>query len=234
MTLLHASHLHHAYGGLVALDDVTVEVAPGEIVGIVGPNGCGKSTLLNAVSGHLLPDRGVIEFCGIDVTSRPPDSRARMGLSRTFQIVRLMEPLTAVDNVMLGLHTSNTRGRRARVARATAALTLMGIAELARSPVRRLSNGQRRRVEIARSLVRDAPLLILDEPTAGLTADVTAHLVDILRQQASAGVGILVVAHERAVIDALCTTIVTMSGGRIIDVHQSATPSPQPPLQATA
>lgn len=222
MTMLRVSDLHHAFGGLVALDGVDIEVGAEEIVGIIGPNGCGKSTLLNSISGHLRPDRGCIEIGGIDASATGPARRARMGLTRSFQIARLMEPLSALDNVMLGLHRSPVRRRRARVAGAEAALELMGVADLAGQPVRLLSHGQRRRVELARALAADPKLLLLDEPTAGLTAGGMDQLIEVLRERSRNGTAIVLVAHDQRFIGCLCTSVVTMAAGTIQEVRRAS------------
>jgi ABC-type branched-subunit amino acid transport system ATPase component len=217
-----AADLRHAFGGVHALDSVSLEVSGGEVVGIVGPNGCGKTTLVDAVSGVLRVSGGRVALDGRDLTGAAPAAFARAGLARTFQTTRLLEPLDAVSNVALGLHAGGGWRRRPRRERALGALERVGIADLAFRCVRELSHGQRRSVELARALVGDPSALVLDEPTAGLFPGHAREVLRLLRAAADAGCAILMVEHDLGVVSAVCDRVVLMGGGRVLDVGPTA------------
>lgn len=217
MTVLRATRLGQQYGGVTALDDVSLELSPGELVGIVGPNGSGKTTLVDVLTGLLSPQRGSLELDGTDVSGWNAAALARAGVARTFQTARLMEPLSVLDNVLLGLHTSAIRGGRRRTERAREAMAEVGIAELSAQPASRLSHGQRRRVELARALVGRPRALVLDEPTAGLFGPDAEAVAQLLACVAAAGVAMAMIEHDLGVVAAVCSRVVVMDRGAVVD-----------------
>ncbi|PZR79875.1 MAG: ABC transporter ATP-binding protein [Candidatus Aeolococcus gillhamiae] len=223
VTELRALGLRHVFGGVHALDGVDVEVHSGEVVGIIGPNGCGKTTLVDAVSGVLRAQDGCVEVHGRNLTGASPAAFARAGLARTFQATRLLESLDTESNVRLGLHASGSWRRQPQRRRARAALDTVGIAALADRPVRELSHGQRRRVELARALVGEPALLILDEPTAGLFPAQARDVLQVLRDTAARGTAILMVEHDLGVVAALCHRVIVMGEGRVLDEGPTGT-----------
>jgi ABC-type branched-subunit amino acid transport system ATPase component len=228
-TGLEASGLRVAFGGLVAVDDVTLAAPVGRITGLIGPNGAGKTTTFNACTGLLRPDGGTVRFDGVDVTGEAPQARARRGLGRTFQRMELFDSLTVAENVALGreagLAGSNPlrqlvapRHDRATVEQATVeALELCGIAALARRPAGSLSTGQRRLVELARVLAGPFRLLLLDEPSSGLDGEETDRFGDILTTAvAERGLGILLVEHDMSLVMRVCEHLYVLDFGRLI------------------
>ena len=217
MTVLRAIRLAQHYGGVAALDEVDLELGCGELVGIVGPNGSGKTTLVDALSGLLTPQRGRLELDGVDMTGSGAAALARAGVARSFQTARLMEPLSVLDNVLLGLHTSPIRRARSRFARAREVLDEVGMAGLYERPVSQLSHGQRRRVELARALAGRPRALLLDEPTAGLFGPDAVAVAHLLRGIAASGVAMAMVEHDLGVVAEVCTRVVVMDRGGVVD-----------------
>ncbi|MBJ7610124.1 MAG: ATP-binding cassette domain-containing protein [Candidatus Dormibacteraeota bacterium] len=217
MSLLAAVGLSQSFGGVTALEDVSVEAGPGELVGILGPNGSGKTTLVDALTGMLRPERGRIELGGVDVTARGAAGLARLGVARTFQTTRLMEPLTVGDNVLLGLHCAAVRRRRSRLQLVDAMLDALGIADLDGRVVRELSHGQRRRVELARALVGSPRALVLDEPTAGLFGPDAQAVAQLLAGVAESGVAMFMIEHDLGVVAEVCTRVVVLDRGLVVD-----------------
>jgi len=214
---LHATALCQTFGGVRALDNVEIILEAGDVVGVVGPNGCGKTTLVDALTGVRTPESGHVEVNGRDLTGRAPAAFARAGVSRTFQATRLLESLDAVSNVMLGLHVGGPWRRAARSAGARSALDRVGIKHLATRRVRELSHGQRRRVELARAVVGNPEILILDEPTAGLFPDDARDVVRLLRELSTGRAAILMVEHDLGVVARACNRVVVMDEGRVLD-----------------
>jgi branched-chain amino acid transport system ATP-binding protein len=210
MSALRLNGVTRRFGGLVAVDGVTLSIAASGITAIIGPNGAGKTTLFNVISGFMPPSAGRVTFGEDDITGTPPDQIARRGLIRTFQLVQLFENLTVLENVKVGRHL-HTRGgllaalaplgsaRRAERAVDTAALALLERTALtaeAATPAAVLPYGSKRLLEIARALAAEPKLLLLDEPAAGLNREETARLAALLRQVAAAGTAILLIEHD--------------------------------------
>jgi branched-chain amino acid transport system permease protein len=225
--LLELSGIHRRFGGVRALDGVSLVVMPGEILGLIGPNGSGKTTLANVITGFYRPDAGHVIFAGRDIGELPPHAIAPQGIGRTFQAVALVDDLTALDNVALarsggghGLRWLLTAAlgegalRRAR-GEAMTVLDQLGVAAIAGQSCGSLAPGLKRRVEIARALATEPLLLVLDEPAAGLDPSEQSDLARRLRQAAS-GRALLVIEHNLPFLMALAHRLVCLDGGRVI------------------
>lgn len=209
------------YGGLTAVDGVTFEVSAGQVVGLIGPNGAGKSTLFGAISGHVRIARGGIAFRGVDITGWPADLRARLGLTRTFQLGSLVEDLTVGENIALGIdarHRSDrTRATGRRIREEALALSARySLREFAHRLVRQLPLGIRRRVEVVRALAAGAKLVLLDEPGAGLTSAERGQLVEALLEVSREGVALLLTDHSTDLVFAAASRVLVMNEGRIV------------------
>ena len=214
------------FGGVAALNDVSLEVLAGEVTGLIGPNGAGKTTLFNVVSGLQRPDRGIVRIGGADVTRLGPHRRARQGLARTFQRLELFGTLSAADNVRVGLeahgHGGSGPGGGGPNAAATALLERVGVFGVAAEPVNALSTGTARLVELARALSIDPRVLLLDEPCSGLDDRETAGLGILLRALAGEGRAVLLVEHDMDLVLEICDVVHVLDFGEII---ASGTPS---------
>jgi ABC-type branched-subunit amino acid transport system ATPase component/branched-subunit amino acid ABC-type transport system permease component len=216
------------FGGLLAVDRVSLCAAAGRITGLIGPNGAGKTTTFDACSGFVRPSAGRVLVDGHDITSRPLAARARLGLARTFQQTRLFDSLSVWENVRLGSEGSmagtnpaahllaTPAQRRAIDSAAAEAVEFCGLSPLAHVPVLALSTGHRRLVELARCLARSPRILLLDEPSAGLDRSETARFGEILRRVAERGVGILLVEHDMSLVMDVCDYIYVLDFGRLL------------------
>jgi len=226
---LRLEHLKVEFGGVVAVDDLTIEMHTGMITGLIGPNGAGKTTTFNAISGLNRPASGAIMLNGSGITHYGPAARARHGLGRTFQQMELFDSLTVDENVRLGYEGSfagaNPLGHllssraRAEESRAVAAqmMELCGIKDLATRQVGALSTGQRRLVEFARSLATNPRFLLLDEPSSGLDRNETDRFALVLRKVVSErGLGLLLVEHDMTLVTSVCDHIYVLDFGRQI------------------
>jgi branched-chain amino acid transport system ATP-binding protein len=229
--LLLVQHLKKSFGGVLALDDYALSLARGDFVGLIGPNGAGKTTIFNLLSGVVRPFDGRIVFKGKDITGLRPDRRARLGISRTFQNIRLFGDMSVLDNIRSALHMSNGCGifptllhfpRYVRSEReidriAFEKLETMGLTEVSRERAAELPYGLQRRVEIARALAAGPGLLLLDEPAAGMNAQEKDDLAGIIRQvHAGADLAILLVEHDMQFVMKLCGRIQVVDQGRIL------------------
>jgi ABC-type branched-subunit amino acid transport system ATPase component len=220
-----------AFSGLVALDGATVEVAPGEAVGLIGPNGAGKTTFFNCLTGLLAPDGGSIALGGVDLTPLAPPARARLGLSRTFQQIRLFGHLTVRENLLLGRHRHYgasswraalgtplaRRAERAAGGYVEQVAADCGLDLLLDSPVSALPYGTQRMVEVARALAMEPSVLLLDEPGAGMDSTESAYFGRLLgRLQAERGIGMLLIEHDIALVSAVCQRLYVLDFGRLI------------------
>ena len=221
-----ATGLCRRFAGVVALDGVDVAVAAGEVVAAVGPNGSGKSTLLNAITRLERLDAGRVVLEGRDVTGAGPRRLARSGVARPFQAGRLLARGSALENVLLGLHSAGPRagwlggslpGLAARHRRrALAALAQVGLADAWDAQVGVLSHGQRRRVELARAFAGRPRLLVLDEPTAGLTPEDTGGVAALVAAARDRGAAVLLVEHDLDIVGALASRVIVLEGGRVV------------------
>jgi ABC-type branched-subunit amino acid transport system ATPase component len=218
-----------AYGGHKAVSSVSLQAPLGRITGLIGPNGAGKTTTFNACSGLLRPTTGTVRLNDHDITHRSPAARARMGLGRTFQRMELVNAMTARVNVALGAECplvgvnairqvfSTGAQRRAVEEATTNALELCGISHLADRTVGTLSTGQRRLIELARTLAGGFRLLLLDEPSSGLDEEETEKFGAILKNVvAERGLGILIVEHDMALVMTVCDYLYVLDFGHLI------------------
>lgn len=214
--ILSISGLTRRFGGLVAVDAVSLEVRPGEILGVIGPNGSGKTTLFSLVTGFLAPDAGRVRFAGEDVTGCRPAALARRGLVRTFQIVQPFAEATVRENVEIGALLGGTR--RLDQAREIAAQVLdtLDLAALADRPAGGLTIANRKRLEVARALACRPRLLLLDEVMAGLRPTEVDEAIARIRAIRDSGVTIVLVEHLMRAVVALADRLVVLREGRII------------------
>ena len=215
MSRLSVSGITKRFGGIVANRDVSFDVAPGELVGIIGPNGSGKSTLFEVISGFYRPDAGEVRLDGARLTGLAPDRVCRLGIARTFQKLRPFAGLTVVDNVTIGALTRTRDVRHARE-RAHALLDRVGLGEKASAHARTLSTGQRKRLELARALATEPRVLLLDEVTGGVDQRSIPGLVNLVRELHRDGLTLLVIEHNMRVITAVAQRIVALFLGEKI------------------
>ena len=206
------------FGGLAAIEDVSLTLEPGEIVGLIGPNGAGKTTLINVLSGFQKPSAGEVRLEERRLAGPTPDAFARAGVARTFQAVRLFKGLSASENLEVSLVAKGVSRNRARE-RAKALLAEFLPGDRGRRPASTLTYGEERKVGIARALALGPRYLLLDEPAAGMAAAEVEDLGQaIVRIRAAYGCGILVVEHNMALIFALCDRIHVLGSGRTLAV----------------
>jgi len=222
--LLQTENLAKRFGGIVASDDVTLAVAPGELHAVIGPNGAGKTTLIAQLSGQLAPDAGRIHFAGHDISALPMYRRSHLGLARSFQITSLFLDLSVLDNVALAVQAH--RGHSFRFWRdardeaglrepARAALARVGLSAREQQPAAALSHGEHRQLELAMALAGNPRLLLLDEPMAGLGPEESARMVAMLRELKKE-LTILLVEHDMEAVFALADRITVLVYGRVI------------------
>ena len=228
--LLTADHVLMQFGGLKALNDVQLHVKRGTVHGLIGPNGSGKSTMMNVLTGIYVPTAGEISFAGRSVVGRTSSDIALSGIARTFQNVQLFGEMTALQNVMVGLHHSFNsnlfdvalhmpRYKRedvAATARALGLLNFVGLVDLAHEEARNLPYGKQRLLEIARALALDPQLLLLDEPAAGLTAPDIKELVAIIGKIREHGITLILIEHHMDVVMSVCDTVSVLDFGQKI------------------
>lgn len=228
--ILEVTGVTKKFGGVVALWDADLTIREGSIHGLIGPNGAGKTTLFNVISGFLRPDGGSVRFDGREITGLPAHRIASMGLIRTFQGVKPLVGLTAVENVMAGafrvtrggmlsalLRTpSGWRQEEAARSRASELLCRVGLAAVADTPASRLSFGELRFVEVARALAAEPRLLMLDEPAAGLNREEADRLRGVLKKLGQDGLTTLVIEHDVELVFGACESVTVLDFGRVI------------------
>ena len=232
--LIEARGLVRRFGGVIALDGLNLVAAPNEIIGLIGPNGSGKTTFFNVVTGIYDADAGNVMFDGGDITNAAPRKVYRAGISRTFQRSRLSLPLSIFDNIMIGNHKRLSQGLWFNLIRRTdfkrefeenyaAARALVDVfepqlADRMFDPVAGLPMIDRRRIEICRALISAPKLLLLDEPSAGMTHEETAELMDeiLLVRERNKGLTIIIVEHEMSVIERITNRCIVLNFGRKI------------------
>ena len=228
--ILQASGLTKHFGGLPALHEVGFVARKGEVTALIGPNGAGKTTLLNCLTGLLRPDTGSMVFDGRELTGLPPHRIARLGISRTFQNLRIFARLSVLDNVLCGLSTQagdsfleaflrtsslRHRERGLRLA-ALDALDTFGLADRASVPASALSYGEKKRLELARAFVSRPRLVLLDEPVAGLNPDETERVGALIRQMRRSGATLILVEHDMDLVMSVSDYVAVLDGGRRI------------------
>jgi branched-chain amino acid transport system ATP-binding protein len=218
MPLLEAEHVSKLFGGVTAVDDVSLFLAEGEILGLIGPNGAGKSTLFDLISGVIKPDRGRILFDGGDITACAPDEICRLGIARTFQLVRPFNQLSPLQNVMVGRAFGRVPSRSMKEARIDAeeVLCLTGLGGKRVRTAAMLGLVDRKRLEIARALATQPKLLLLDEMMAGLNLTEMDAAIDLIRGIRASGISLIVVEHVMKVILAISDRVVVIKTGRKI------------------
>ena len=232
--LLEARGLVKRFGGVLALDGLDLAVAPSEIIGLIGPNGSGKTTFFNVITGIYAADAGGVIFDGVDITAVSSRAVYRAGISRTFQRSRLSLPLSIFDNIMIGNHKRLHQGlwfnlvsrgefkrefeASYRAARALVEVFEPALASRMFEPVVGLPMIDRRRIEICRALISEPKLLLLDEPSAGMTHDETAELMNdiLLVRERNKDLTIIIVEHEMGVIERITNRCVVLNFGRKI------------------
>jgi branched-chain amino acid transport system ATP-binding protein len=228
--ILELTAVSKVFGGLTAVNDVTLSVAAGEICGVIGPNGAGKSTLFGVIAGATPPTSGRVFFCGADVSGLPMYRRSRLGVVRTLQLADTFASLSVADNVLLGAEDHAHVGLFAALthaggfgadlaaarARASEALNATGIADIAHLAADRLTFGQQRLVATARALAARPRLLLLDEPAAGLSTGETETLCRAVTWARAIGITVIIVEHNMEVVMRLCDHLVVMHLGEKI------------------
>ena len=218
MALLSLQNATLRFGGIVALDDVSFEVAEGTIAGLIGPNGAGKTTAFNAITRLYRLDSGEIAFDGRSLVRTPPSRIVRLGIARTFQNVELFPTMTVLENVLVGAHTGSFRERERSVRRrALETLEYVGVASVARRPAAGLPFGTLKRVELARALVSKPRLLLLDEPAGGLNHEEVETLASFIRRlRDELKISVLLVEHHMNLVMRVSDHVHVLSFGRMI------------------
>jgi branched-chain amino acid transport system ATP-binding protein len=216
--LLSVRNVSRRFGGIVAIDDVSLEVEPGQVVGLIGPNGAGKTTLFNLITRLYRPDSGALDFDGKTLLRTPAYRIVRRGIARTFQNVELFRTMTVLDNVLVGAHIRTRPFRRSAVEqRAREVLDYVGIAGVADRPAAGLPFGTLKRVELARALVAEPRLLLLDEPAGGLNhEEVSALGTSITGLRDDFDLTVLLVEHHMGLVMGIADRIHVLDFGRKI------------------
>ena len=217
--------LTRRFGGVTAVDNISVRIAKGEIVGLVGPNGAGKTTLVNLVTGFVPKSAGRVFFEEADITRQPPHQIARCGVARTFQVVQPFAEMTVLENVMAGALFAGQRGNMKESAeRARHYLDFVGLDRFAGYSASELSLADRKRLELAKSLAMEPRLLFLDEVNAGLNSSELDDALELIRRIAGMGVTIVIIEHVLRIVLSLVT--------RLIVLHHGAMLTDGPPAEA--
>jgi branched-chain amino acid transport system ATP-binding protein len=228
--VLSAKNVIRRFGGLHAVNDVTFDVRQGEILGLIGPNGAGKTTMFDLLAGSLPATSGQIMLDGVDVSREMPHRRIGRGLGRTFQIPRPLANLSLVENVMLAAQNQTgekllanffnpfrvAAEERAAEKKAMELLDLLLLSRLAHEPARVLSGGQRKLLELARVMMADPDIILLDEPAAGVNATLLEVIIDRIREINARGVTFLLIEHNIDMVTRLCHRVLVMASGQLI------------------
>jgi branched-chain amino acid transport system ATP-binding protein len=229
-TILELTNLTKRFGGLVAVDNVSLSIRRGEVFALIGPNGAGKTTLFNNVTGLFQPTSGRVVFDGRDITGSKPHEVARLGIARTFQNIRLFDYMSAIDNVRVGRHVRmkakvwdslfklpRERHEEDQVTEhAMELLRFVGIHRFANHYARNLPYGQQRRLEIARALATDPKLLLLDEPAAGFTPQEKVELMELVKKILARGITVFLIEHDMKLVMGISEQIVVLDHGEKI------------------
>jgi branched-chain amino acid transport system ATP-binding protein len=226
--VLRVSGITQVFGGLTALDNVSLKISADAITGVIGPNGAGKTTLFNIISGIYTQTSGAVHLGDRDISGVPPEKLALLGMVRTFQNVELFGRMTVLENVMVGLHTRSHSGilacafklpghlkeERAVSDKAMQWLDFVGIADLARDEAANLPFGKGRLLEIARAMALEPRIILMDEPAAGLNSRETAELALLIRKVRESGVTVALVEHDMELVMDVCDYILVLNLGR--------------------
>ena len=213
--MLEVAGLSKSFGGLKAVDEASLKVDAGEIVGLIGPNGAGKTTLFAAIAGFHRPDAGRIAFGGRDITGLPPHKICAAGMVRTFQITQPFAKITVRENIMVGAYFT-TADRRAAAAKAEAVAAQVGMADQLDQNGADLTVAGRKRLELARALATGPRLLLLDEVMAGLNPTEISEIVAIIKSIRQSGVTILLIEHVMLAVTSLAERVYVLNQGRMI------------------
>ncbi len=224
--LLEVRNLSRHFGGLIALDNLSLSINAGEIVGLIGPNGAGKSTLFNVITGFFPPTNGEIIYKGENVSNLKPHHIARRGIVRTFQLTVLYPEFTAIENVLLGGHIKSSMWRalfypsripKAEVDRAGAILEFVGLAHLKDAKAGQLPHGHQRMLGLGIALAAEPDLLLLDEPVTGMNVDEIKMMTDLIRTlHSTRKITIMLVEHNVKTVVDVCQRIIALNFGRKI------------------
>jgi branched-chain amino acid transport system ATP-binding protein len=224
--LLRLDHVSRHYGTLKAVDDVTFDMAAGELRAVIGPNGAGKTTFFNLISGFVPPTRGEVWFDGADITRQAAVRRVERGIVRTFQITEVLPDLSVFENIRIGVETAAglnprpwiPRARRAAIdARVDELIRIVDLGGKARRTVGELAHGDQRVVEVAMALSLNPRLLLLDEPTAGMGDTETEHMVELIgRLHKEQGVSILFIEHDMDIVFGIAQRVTVLDQGRVL------------------
>ncbi|MBC7738343.1 MAG: ABC transporter ATP-binding protein, partial [Candidatus Saccharibacteria bacterium] len=229
-TVLEAQNLAKHFGGVMAGQDMSLQVSEGEILGLIGPNGAGKTTMFDLLAGSVKPTSGTIRLRGRDVAGQPAHLRLAQGMGRTFQIPRPFAELTLMENLLLarqgqtgerlwanfttpGLVRAEERAARDK---ARGVLDLLLLGRLADDPARILSGGQRKLLELARVLMADPSVILLDEPAAGVNASLLETIIDRIREINARGVTFVLIEHNIDMVSRPCHRVIVMASGRLL------------------
>jgi branched-chain amino acid transport system ATP-binding protein len=209
------SGLTKRFGGLLALDDVSFSAQPGQVLGIIGVNGAGKTTLMNCVCGIYKPDQGSIVIDGHDTTGRAPHEVAHRGVGRTFQIPRVFRKMSLIDNLLVPV-LAQRKPDSVLLAQAEAMLEQMNLLALRHNFAEELSGGQQKLLEMARMLMPDPRVVMLDEPFAGVHPQLCRFMIERIESMSAAGKTVLLISHDLTSIYRLSNRVIAMNQGRII------------------
>ena len=215
MSLFEARGLSKRFGGVQAVKEVSFSLEEGELLGLIGPNGAGKTTVFHLLSGFLRTDGGDVRFRGRSIVGLKPHAICRLGLTRTFQIVRPFPHLSVLDNVKVGALARHRHVRNA-LAVARAVLDQVGLAGKAQAPAGELTLAERKRLEVARALATDPALLLLDEVMAGLNPAETGRFIELVRRVNAGGVTVLLIEHVMKAVMALAGRVIVLNYGEKI------------------
>ncbi|NJO04964.1 MAG: ABC transporter ATP-binding protein [Chloroflexaceae bacterium] len=228
MALLQATEITKQFGGLTAVNNVTLTIEPKSIVSVIGPNGAGKTTFFNVLTGIYKPTRGAIVFDGHDLVNKRPDQIAHYGITRTFQNIRLFNHMTVLENVLVGMHSrlknpfwsivfatpGSQRTERRAEERARELLNFVWLDDKRDELAKNLPYGDQRRLEIARALAADPKLILLDEPTAGMNPNETAEATDLIQSlRDKLGITVVLIEHDMRVVMSISERITVLDHG---------------------
>jgi len=218
--ILELSNITKKFGGLTAVNDVSLNVKEHDIFGIIGPNGAGKTTLFNIITGFYKPDSGRILFNGVDITGKKPNEIAKLGITRTWQIVKPFLGMTVLDNVLVAIYVKKgiLRGlsEHTAIEKAEEILEFVGLSHRKHVLSEALPQGERKRLEIARALATEPRVLMLDEPAGGLTNIEMDEIIEVVKKVRESKVTVVLIEHNMKVVMGLCDRVIALNYGKKI------------------